>query len=129
MPFVNKIEIMGNLARDPELRHMPNGTPTTKITVAVAEKWADKTTGETKEHVEWFPVQLYNRQAEVVCSHMKKGDCILVYGKQRTRPYTDGKGTERTVTEIIAAEMQIIRTARPANPPADDLSGGIYGMM
>lgn len=131
MPYVNKIEIMGNLGRDPEIGYMPNGTPTAKINVAVTETWTDKSTGEIKEHTEWFPVLLYSHHAETVCKYMKKGDCILVYGKQRTRPYTDKAGTPRTVTEILCNEMRIIRTADfgKQSEPEQSVSGGIYGMM
>lgn len=122
---------MGNLAKDPVLRYMPNGTPTTKITVAVAEKWTDKKMKELKEHVEWFQVLLYDRLAEVVCQYMKKGDCIQVYGKLRTRPYTDSSGIERNVTEVIANEMQIIHTTNRHTQSGNDVSqnGGIYNMM
>ena len=131
MPYINKVEVMGNLAKDPELRFMPDGTPTTKITVAVSDKWTDKKTKELKEHVEWFPVLLYGRHAEVVCQYMRKGDCILVYGKLRTRPYTDRNGIERSVTEVMANEMQMIHTAN-RHASADSTAapeGGIYNMM
>lgn len=122
---------MGNLAKDPVLRYMPDGTPTTKITVAVAEKWTDKKTKELKEHVEWFPVLLYGRHAEVVCQYMKKGDCILLYGKLRTRPYTDNSGIEHNVTEVIANEMQMIHTANrhTQSDNAASSEGSIYNMM
>ena len=131
MPYINKIEIMGNLAKDPELRYMPDGTPTTKISVAVSEKWHDKQTGELKEHVEWMTVLLYRRHAEVVCQYMQKGDCILVYGKLKTRRFNDNTGAERTVTEIIGNEMLMINTAGHAQRQASsvqNLSEGIYGM-
>ncbi|MFS6937855.1 single-stranded DNA-binding protein [Neisseria animaloris] len=131
MPYINKVEVMGNLAKDPVLRYMPDGTPTTKITVAVAEKWIDKKTKELKEHVEWFQVLLYGRHAEVVCQYMKKGDCIQVYGKLRTRPYTDNSGIERNVTEVIANEMQMIHTANrhTQSDNAASSEGSIYNMM
>lgn len=131
MPYINKIEIMGNLGADPEIRYMPNGTATVKINVAVTEKWTDKSTGEIKEHTEWFPVLLYSHHAETVCKYMKKGDCILIYGKLRSRPYTDKTGAARTVTEVICNEMLIIRTADFAKQsgPEQGVSGGIYNMM
>ncbi|MDO4641716.1 MAG: single-stranded DNA-binding protein [Neisseria sp.] len=124
MPSVNKIELMGNLGKDPVLRSLPDGTAATKISIACSEKWTDKQTGEIKEHIEWFPVLLYGRQAEVVCRYMKKGDCIQVWGKQRTRQYTDHEGAQRKVTEVYAAEMQIIYTAN-----RQESTEGIYGML
>ncbi|MBF0805065.1 MULTISPECIES: single-stranded DNA-binding protein [unclassified Neisseria] len=131
MPYINKIEIMGNLGKDPELRHMPDGTPVAKINVAVSEKWTDKSTGEIKEHTEWFSVLLYNRHAETVCRHMKKGDTVLVYGRLRTRLYTDKAGAVRSVTEVVCNEMQIIRTAGHARQGVteENTAGGIYSMM
>ncbi|WP_308026676.1 single-stranded DNA-binding protein [Neisseria mucosa] len=126
MPYVNKIEIMGNLGKDPELRYLSDGKAATKIQVAVSEKWTDKATGAQKEHVEWVPVLLYERLAETVCRHMKSGDTILVYGKIRTRPYTGRDGIERHITEVIASEMQIIRT-REAQDAA--VSDGVHDMM
>lgn len=132
MPYINKIEVMGNLAKDPELRYMPDGTPTAKINVAVADRWTDKKTREPKEHIEWFTVLLYNRHAEVVCQYMKKGDCILVYGKQRSRRYTDSGGIERSVSEVICNEMQIIRTSghnRQDDAPVQEINGGLYNMI
>ena len=76
-------------------------------------------------------VLLYKRHAEVVCQYMKKGDCILVYGKLKTRRFNDNTGTERTVTEIIGNEMLMINTAGHAQRQASsvqNLSEGIYGM-
>ncbi len=126
MPYVNKIEIMGNLGKDPELRYLPDGKVATKIQVAVSEKWTDKSTGEQKEHVEWVPVLLYEKLAETVCRYMKSGDTILVYGKIRTRSYPGRDGIERHITEVIASEMQIIRT-RETQEAA--VSGGVHDMM
>ena len=76
MPYVNKIEIMGNLGKDPELRYLADQTATTSISIAYTEKWRDKKTGQPQESTEWFTVVLYGRHAETVCAYMKKGDCI-----------------------------------------------------
>ena len=127
MPYVNKIEIMGNLGKDPELRYLGDQTATTSLSVAYTEKWNDKQSGQLQEHTEWFTVLLYGRHAEIVCERMKKGDCIMVWGKLKSRRYTDRSGNERTVYEIVAKEMQIIHTRQIAdNTP---LSGGIHDLM
>ena len=132
MPYVNKIEIMGNLGKDPELRYLADQTATTSISVAYTEKWRDKKTGQPPESTEWFTVVLYGRQAETVCGYMKKGDCIMVWGKMKSRRYTGKDGIERTVHEVIANEMQIINTRQntTATPQANaPLSGGLHDLM
>lgn len=80
MPYVNKIEIMGNLGRNPELRYMPDGRAVTNVSVAVQKTWNDRETREQKERTEWFSVILYGGQAETVCRLMEKGDCLQVWG-------------------------------------------------
>ena len=132
MPYLNRIEVMGNLGKDPELRYLPNQTPVTSISVAYTEKWRDKKTGQPQESTEWFTVVLYGRQAETVCGYMKKGDCIMVWGKMKSRRYTGKDGIERTVHEVIANEMQIINTRQntAATPQANaPLSGGLHDLM
>ena len=105
MPSVNKIELMGNLGQDPEIRYFPDGIPAAKISLAVSETWTDKNTGQKQERTEWFTV-------------LKKGDTLLVWGKIQSRQFTDNKtGAARTVWEVHAHEMQIIRT-KDAAPPA-----------
>ena len=132
MPYLNRIEVMGNLGKDPELRYLPNQTPVTSISIAYTEKWRDKKTGQPQESTEWFTVVLYGRQAETVCGYMKKGDCIMVWGKMKSRRYTGKDGIERTVHEVIANEMQIINTRQntTATPQANaPLSGGLHDLM
>ena len=132
MPYVNKIEIMGNLGKDPELRYLADQTATTSISVAYTEKWRDKKTAQPQESTEWFTVVLYRRQADTVCGDMKKGDCIMVWGKMKSRRYTGKDGIERTVHEVIANEMQIINTRQntTATPQANaPLSGGLHDLM
>ena len=132
MPYVNKIEIMGNLGKDPELRYLADQTATTSISIAYTEKWRDKKTGQPQESTEWFTVVLYGRHAETVCGYMKKGDCIMVWGKMKSRRYTGKDGIERTVHEVIANEMQIINTRQntTATPQTNGpLSGRLHDLM
>ncbi len=114
MPYLNRIEVMGNLGKDPELRYLPNGKPTTTVSIAYSEKWRDRETDEQRERIEWFTAVLYDKQAETVCKYMKKGDCIFVIGKMQSRFYKDRQQIERTAHEIIVTEMQIIHTRQPS---------------
>ena len=120
MPYLNRIEVMGNLGKDPELRYLPNQTTVTSISVAYTEKWRDKTNNEPRERIEWFTVVLYGKQAETVCRYMKKGDCLWVAGKMQSRRY-DHQGVEKTVYEIIVGEMQIIHTKQQGETAAAGL--------
>ena len=118
MPSVNKIELMGNLGQDPEIRYFPDGIPAAKISLAVSETWTDKNTGQKQERTEWCTVLFRNKLAETVGRLLKKGDTLLVWGKIQSRQFTDNKtGAARTVWEVHAHEMQIIRT-KDAAPPA-----------
>lgn len=113
MPYLNKISIMGNLGKTPELRYFNDGTATTTLSIAYSESWKDSKSGEAKESTEWFTAILYRKQAELVCQYMQKGDCIQVHGKLRSRTYQKDHETIR-VFEIIVDQMEMIRTGKNA---------------
>ena len=121
MRSVNKIELMGNLGQDPEIRYFPDGTPAAKISLAVGETWTDKTTGQKQERTEWFTVLFRNKLAETVGRYLHKGDTLLVWGRIQSRQFTDKTGAARMVWEVHANEMHIIRTkdAAPSAAVAD----------
>ncbi|MDV3237517.1 MAG: single-stranded DNA-binding protein [Gammaproteobacteria bacterium] len=105
---VNKVILVGNLGKDPEVRYMPNGGAVANVTVATSEQWKDKQTGEQKERTEWHNVVFYQRLAEIVGEYLKKGSQIYVEGSLRTRKWQDKNGNDRYTTEIIASEMQML---------------------
>ncbi len=119
MPYLNKISVMGNLGKTPELRYFNDGTPTTTISIAYSEKWKDTKSGEQKEYTEWFTAVLYHKQAELVCQYMHKGDCIQVHGKLKSRTYLRDAETIR-VFEIIVDQMEMIRTSKPSSPQQEE---------
>lgn len=108
MASLNKMQVIGNLGADPEVRYMPDGTPTATVTVATTDTWKDKATGEKKEKTEWHRVVFFKGLAEVVGEYLKKGSQIYVEGKLRTRKWTDKEGIDRYTTEIVAQEMQML---------------------
>ena len=127
MRGVNKLTLLGNLGADPELRYFPDGTPAAKISLAVGEYWKDKKTNEPRERTDWFTVLFTHNLALTVNKMLRKGDTILVWGKIKSRSYTDSKtGLPREVWEVHADEMQIIKTknrgdaADDAHPFAND---------
>ena len=105
MASLNQVQIIGNIGRDPELRYMPDGTPTAQVSIATSEAWKDRKSGELKESTEWHRVVFYNGLAEVVGKYLVKGSMVFVQGKLKTRKYTDKDGAEKYVTEIRAREL------------------------
>lgn len=105
---INKVILVGNLGKDPEVRYMPSGGAVANITVATSESWKDKQTGEQKDRTEWHNVVFYNRLAEIVGEYLKKGSQTYIEGSLRTRKWQDKSGQDRYTTEIIASEMQML---------------------
>lgn len=106
---VNKVILIGNLGKDPEVRYMPSGSAVANVTIATSETWKDKTSGERQERTEWHNVVFYNRLAEIAGEYLKKGSKVYVEGSLRTRKWQDkNTGADRYTTEIIANEMQML---------------------
>ncbi len=146
MASVNRVTIIGNLGRDPEMRTFPSGDQVANVTIATTDRWRDKNTGENKEATEWHRVSFHGRLAEIVGQYLKKGSQVYVEGSLRTRKWTDQSGQERYATEIRADSMQMLggrgdasqqdapRAApspRPAPPPQQQptAAGSGFGDM
>ncbi|MBT3888484.1 MAG: single-stranded DNA-binding protein [Nitrosomonadaceae bacterium] len=107
MASVNKVILIGNLGKDPDIRYMPNGEAVANITLATSETWKDKT-GAKQEKTEWHRVTFYRKLAEIEGEYLKKGNSVYVEGRLETRKWTDKTGTDRYTTEIIANEMRML---------------------
>jgi single-strand DNA-binding protein len=127
MASVNKVIIVGNLGRDPEVRYTPNGDSITNVTIATTDTWKDKATGEKKEATEWHRVVFFGKLAEIAGQYLKKGRQVYVEGALRTRKWQDKEGQERYTTEIVANEMKMLgsREGMSDAPPRE--SGGGAG--
>ena len=108
MASVNKVIIVGNLGKDPEVRYMPSGSAICSVTIATSRQWKDKTSGERQEETEWHRVTFFDRMAEIAGEYLKKGRPVYVEGRLKTRKYTDKDGVEKYATEIIASDMQLL---------------------
>jgi single-strand DNA-binding protein len=108
MASVNKVILIGNLGRDPEVRYAPSGSAICNVTIATSRQWKDKTSGERQEETEWHRVVFYDRLAEVAGEYLKKGRPVYVEGRLKTRKWTDKDGVEKYTTEIIADQMQLL---------------------
>ena len=105
---INKVILVGNLGKDPEVRYMPNGNAVANITLATSESWKDKQTGETQEKTEWHRVVMFRRLGEIAGEYLKKGSQVYIEGKLQTRKWQDNAGNDRYTTEIVADEMQML---------------------
>ncbi|MEA1890060.1 MAG: single-stranded DNA-binding protein [Pseudomonadota bacterium] len=105
---VNKVILVGNLGKDPEVRFAPSGSAMANITVATTESWKDKQTGEKQEKTEWHRVVFFNRLAEIVGEYLKKGSQVYIEGRLQTRKWQGQDGQDRYTTEIVASEMQML---------------------
>jgi len=106
---VNKVILIGNLGKDPEVRYMPSGSAVTNITIATSETWKDKQSGDRQERTEWHNVVFFNRLAEIAGEYLKKGSKVYIEGSLRTRKWQDkNSGQDRYTTEIVANEMQML---------------------
>jgi single-strand DNA-binding protein len=128
MASVNKVIIVGNLGRDPEIRYMPSGDAIANIAVATSFKSKDRNTGEQKELTEWHRISFFGRLAEIVGQYLKKGSSVYVEGRLQTRKYTDKDGIERYATDIVAENMQMLggRQGMGGDAGMDDHGGGSY---
>lgn len=104
---VNKVILMGNLGRDPEVRYMPNGDPVANFSIATSEQWRDKS-GERVTRTEWHNITLYRRLAEIAGQYLKKGSMVYIEGRIQSRKYTGKDGAERTAYDIIGSEMKMV---------------------
>lgn len=112
---INKVILIGNLGKDPEVRHMPSGGAVANFTLATSESWKDKQTGEQHERTEWHRVVFYNRLAEIAGEYLRKGSKIYMEGSLRTRKWQDKDGQERYTTEINGNEMQMLDSRGAGN--------------
>ena len=109
MASVNKVILVGNLGRDPEVRYSPDGAAICNVSIATTSTWKDKNSGERREETEWHRVVFYNRLAEIAGEYLKKGRSVYVEGRLKTRKWQDkDTGADRFSTEIIADQMQML---------------------
>ena len=105
---INKVILVGNLGKDPDMRYTAGGDAVANLSIATSESWNDNQTGEKKEKTEWHRVVFFRRIAEVCGEYLKKGSSVYIEGSLRTRDWEDDQGNKRYTTEIIGREMQML---------------------
>jgi len=107
MASVNKVILVGNLGRDPEVRYMPNGEAVCNFSIATTDSWKDKS-GQKQEKTEWHNIVMYRRLAEIAGEYLKKGRPVYIEGRLQTRKWQTKEGQDRYTTEIVADQMQML---------------------
>lgn len=120
MASINKVILIGNLGRDPEVRYTPSGSAVCNVSVATTRNWKDKNSGDRVEETEWHRVVFYDRLAEIAGEYLKKGRPVYVEGRLKTRKWQDKDGRDNYTTEIVAEQMQLLGGREGG-------SGGGYG--
>ena len=108
MASVNKVILIGNLGKDPEVRYTPSGTAVVNISIATTRNWKNKDSGDKMEETEWHRITAYDRLAEIIGEYLRKGSSVYIEGRLKTRKYEDKDKVERYVTEVIAEEMRML---------------------
>jgi len=125
MASVNKVILIGNCGRDPEIRYLPSGQAVANISIATTSRRKDRTSGETVEDTQWHRVTFYDRLAEIAGEYVKKGCPIYVEGRLKYGKYTDQAGVEKNTVDIIATEMQLLGGREGmGGPSGGDEDGG-----
>ncbi|MEO8297992.1 MAG: single-stranded DNA-binding protein [Burkholderiales bacterium] len=126
MASVNKVILVGNLGRDPELRFFPSGGAVCNVSVATTRNWKNKDSGERQEETEWHRVVFRDRLAEIAGEYLKKGSPVYVEGRLKTRKWQDKDGRDNYTTEIVADQMQLLggREGMGGGAASSDDGGG-----
>ena len=120
MASVNKVILVGNCGRDPEIRYLPSGQAVANVSVATSSRRKDRNTGETVEDTQWHRVTFYDRLAEIAGEYVKKGRPIYVEGRLKYGKYTDQSGIEKNTVDIVATELQLLGGREGMGGPSDD---------
>ncbi|MDE2080437.1 MAG: single-stranded DNA-binding protein [Burkholderiales bacterium] len=126
MASVNKVILVGNCGRDPEVRYAPSGAAICNISIATSSRRKDKNSGESIEDTQWHRVTFYDRLAEIAGEYLKKGRPVYVEGRLKYGKYTDKDGIERNTVDIVATEMQLLggREGGGGSGGADEMGAG-----
>lgn len=116
MSGLNKVMLIGNLGKDPEVRYLPNGDPVASVSIATSRTWKDKQTGEKKEQTEWHNVTLFKRLAEIISEYCAKGSKVYIEGFLKTDKWEDKNGNTRYTTKIVARELQMLSFKNDGQP-------------
>ena len=123
MNSLNKVMLIGNLTRDPEVRQTQDGTKIVHLAIATSERWRDRNTGEQREKTEWHRASMFGPRAEILAEYAKKGHSLYIEGRLQTRKWQDRDGNDRFTTEVNVSDFQFLERrgsdggdSRPSQP-------------
>ena len=123
---INKVILVGNLGKDPELRYTPSGVPVATFPIATSERFKDRS-GQQQERTEWHNIVAWRQLAEICGKYLHKGKQVYLEGKIQTRKYQDRDGNDRYITEIVADQMQMLGSRGDEGGFSSQRGGGDYG--
>lgn len=126
MASVNKVILMGNCGRDPEIRYLPSGQAVANVSIATTSRRKDKTSGENVETTEWHRVTFFDRLAEIAGEYLKKGNPVYIEGRIKYGKFTNKDGLEQNTCDIVAQEMQLLGGRQGAGGGGDEGGGASY---
>ncbi len=116
MAGINKVILIGNLGRDPEVRYTPDGAAVANFSIATSQEWKDRETGEKREKTEWHRIVAWRKLGELCGEYLSKGRQVYIEGRLQTRDWEDRDGNKRYTTEVIASEVQFLGPKEPSGP-------------
>ncbi|ETD70795.1 single-stranded DNA-binding protein [Pelistega indica] len=126
MASVNKVILVGNLGRDPEVRYNPNGFSVANFSIATTNTWTDKQSGQRREETEWHRIVAFGPLTDVIEKYLKKGSPVYVEGRLKTRKWQDKSGKDQYTTEIVVEDLQLLGKQtideEDDDPPIDDIN-------
>lgn len=115
---INKVILIGNVGRDPEIRNTNSGSTVANLSLATSERWKDKQAGELQERTEWHRLVAFGKVADIISAHVEKGAQLYIEGRLQTRKWEDADGNERWTTEVVVNDMQMLgRREAPVEKP------------
>lgn len=123
--MLNKVMLIGNLGRDPEVRYLPSGDAVASFSIATSENWKDRN-GQRQERTEWHNISMFGRLAEIAGQYLRKGSKVFIEGRIQSRKYTGKDGIERVAYDIVANEMKMLdsRSSSPYDAGGDSYAAG-----
>lgn len=119
MASINKVILIGNCGRDPEVRYLPSGSAVANVSIATTSRRKDKSSGETIEDTQWHRLVFFDKLAEIAGEYLKKGNPVYIEGRLRYGKYTTKEGVERDTTDIVVQEMQLLGSRGSSSAPSE----------
>ena len=123
--MINKVELIGNLGADPEVKAMPSGGNVVNLRLATTRRWKDRNSGDRKEHTEWHRVVCFNRTADIAAQYLKKGSQIYIEGRLQTRKWQAQDGTDRYSTEVVANSLTMLGKKSTESDSSDTANNSV----